>query len=428
RRRARAVHRAVVRVPTQRPARPRALRGAGVAHPAVAGRAARVVGRPRRLPPGRARHPGHRREHRLRRAHRPGHAGPRRRRRARRDLDRRPRHPGARLPRERAHRALPALRPAPSAHRRLRHQRRVRRRALRHGARGAARHRGAHRRQDRGHRARRLERRRHRPAHRPAHAGAGAGCRAPRARGVLVPRAQRRYRTRHRRLPRGGRPRAGAHRARRIALGHALSATPPLLSPPPQEPHMTLDTSAPAALPAAEELRSRLTGALHLPGEPGFLPAALPWNVSVLARPIAVVTAAHADDVQTAVAHAAQHGIRVTVLGPGHGASPTLEGTLLIRAAGLDRLEIAADARTAIVGAGVSWGTLQAALDATGLTGLVGSSPSVSVVGLLLQGGYSWLSRAFGAAAGSLRAAEVVTVDGARGWIDESTDAELLWA
>lgn len=191
---------------------------------------------------------------------------------------------------------------------------------------------------------------------------------------------------------------------------------------------MTLDTSAPATLPAAEELRSRLTGALHLPGEPGFLPAALPWNVSVVARPIAVVTAAHADDVQTAVAHAAQYGIRVTMLGPGHGASQTLEGTLLIRTAGLDRLEISTDARTAIVGAGVSWGTLQAALDATGLTGLVGSSPSVSVVGLLLQGGYSWLSRAFGAAAGSLRAAEVVTVDGARGWIDESTDAELLWA
>ncbi len=181
-------------------------------------------------------------------------------------------------------------------------------------------------------------------------------------------------------------------------------------------------------LPAADELRARITGPLHLPGDPGFEPAAMPWNVSVAARPLAVVEAADAADVQAAVSHAARHGIRIAMLGPGHGASDTLEGALLVRTARLDRLEITPEARTAIVGAGVSWGALQSALDGTGLTALVGSSPSVSVVGLLLQGGYSWLSRAFGSAAGSLVAAEVVTADGAHGWIDESTDAELLWA
>lgn len=183
----------------------------------------------------------------------------------------------------------------------------------------------------------------------------------------------------------------------------------------------------PTVLPAAEELRPALQGALHLPGDPGFDRAALPWNVAVTARPLAVVEAAHPDDVQAAVAHAARHGIRLTVLGPGHGASDRLEGTLLVRTGALRRLEISADARTAIVGPGISWGELQTALDGTGLTGLVGSSPVVSVVGLVLQGGYSWLSRAFGSAAGSLRAAEVVTADGARGWVDESTDPELLW-
>ncbi|MBN9139425.1 MAG: FAD-dependent oxidoreductase [Micrococcales bacterium] len=183
----------------------------------------------------------------------------------------------------------------------------------------------------------------------------------------------------------------------------------------------------PSVLPAPEELRAALQGALHLPGEAGFDRAALPWNVSVTARPLAVVEAADPDDVQAAVAHAARHGIRITVLGPGHGASARLAGTLLVRTGALRRLEVSADARTAIVGAGVSWGELQSALDGTGLTGLVGSSPVVSVVGLVLQGGYSWLSRAFGSTAGSLRAAEVVTADGARGWVDESTDAELLW-
>ena len=64
----------------------------------------------------------------------------------------------------------------------------------------------------------------------------------------------------------------------------------------------------------------------------------------------------------------------------------------------------------------------------TGLTGLVGSNPSVSVVGLLLQGGYSWFTRAFGAASGSLRAVELVDAVGERRWVDDVTDAELMWA
>ncbi len=184
----------------------------------------------------------------------------------------------------------------------------------------------------------------------------------------------------------------------------------------------------PTFLPAADELRAAIRGRLHLADEEGFPLAALPWNVAVAARPLAVVEALDAADVQAAVAHAARHGIRVTVLGPGHGASGRLAGTLLVRTGALRRLEISVDTRTAIVGAGVSMGELQTALEGTGLTALAGSSPVVSVVGLVLQGGYSWLSRAFGATAGTLRAAEVVTVDGAHGWVDESTDAELLWA
>ena len=60
------------------------------------------------------------------------------------------------------------------------------------------------------------------------------------------------------------------------------------------------------------------------------------------------------------------------------------------------------------VGAGVRWGTLQAKLEGTGLTGMIGSNPDVSVVGFTLQGGYSWFTRAYGMGSDSLRAAEIV--------------------
>jgi FAD/FMN-containing dehydrogenase len=187
-------------------------------------------------------------------------------------------------------------------------------------------------------------------------------------------------------------------------------------------------SASPTSLPAADELRAALVGRLLLPGEPEWARAATPWNVAVRAQPLAVVEAANPADVAAAVTHAAAHGIRVALIGPGHGASATIGGTLLIRTGGLRRLEISHATRTAIVGAGVSWGELQNALAGSGLTGLVGSSPSVSVVGLLLQGGYSWFSRAFGAAAGSLRGAEIVDARGEQRWVDDVTDAELVWA
>jgi len=190
---------------------------------------------------------------------------------------------------------------------------------------------------------------------------------------------------------------------------------------------MSIHTSHPVTLPGADELRALLVGALVLPQDPDWPRAATPWNVTVRAQPLAVVEAANPADVAAAVAHAAAHGIRVALIGPGHGASETIGGTLLIRTSGLRRLEISQPTGTAIVGAGVTWGELQAALAGTALTGLVGSSPSVSVVGLLLQGGYSWFTRSFGAAAGSLRAAEVVDSSGERRWVDDMTDAELMW-
>ena len=93
---------------------------------------------------------------------------------------------------------------------------------------------------------------------------------------------------------------------------------------------MSFDTPTPSVLPEADQLRARLVGALVLPGEPDWVLAATPWNVTVRAQPLAVVLAANPDDVAAAVVHAARHGIRVAVHGPGHGASDTIGGALLI--------------------------------------------------------------------------------------------------
>ncbi|MGZ0151160.1 FAD-binding oxidoreductase [Kribbella sp. WER1] len=152
------------------------------------------------------------------------------------------------------------------------------------------------------------------------------------------------------------------------------------------------------------------------------------WNLSVDQHPAAVVDAAGPDDVEEIVKYAAAHGLQVSARAGGHGATPALDGTLVVRTDALDELSVDVTARTARVGAGVRWGALQGALDGTDLTGLPGSSANVSVVGYCLNGGFSWFSRPYGSGAGSLRAVELVDAVGERRWIDDAVDPDLMWA
>ncbi|VTR75358.1 FAD-binding oxidoreductase [Cellulomonas hominis] len=192
--------------------------------------------------------------------------------------------------------------------------------------------------------------------------------------------------------------------------------------------HLTAPT--PLGTPALDDLRSALTGSLTAAGDAGWDTARLAWNRLVDQHPLAVVHAADAADVAATVRWAAAHGVPLSAQPNGHGASRSLDGAVLVRTSALDDIWVDAGARVARVGAGVKWGDLQVALDGTGLTGLVGSNPDVTVVGYCLGGGLSWFSRAFGSGAGAVRSFEVVDATGAHRWVsDESPDdADLLWA
>ncbi|MEV0561736.1 FAD-binding protein [Dactylosporangium sp. NPDC050588] len=83
---------------------------------------------------------------------------------------------------------------------------------------------------------------------------------------------------------------------------------------------------------------------------------------------------------------------------------------------------------TARVGAGATWGAVQAAAGPRGLTGLAGSSPVVGVTGYTLGGGRSRFGRAFGWAADSVTAFDVVDAAGVPAKATADSDAELFWA
>jgi len=179
---------------------------------------------------------------------------------------------------------------------------------------------------------------------------------------------------------------------------------------------------------ALGELTAMLPGQVLVPGDPGWPEHSRGWILSVDQRPRAVVTVRDAEDVVAAVRWAARHGVAVSAQPVGHGATTALDNTVLLRTRALREITIDTEQRIARVGAGVKWGELLAVTSDLGITGLAGSSPDPSVVGFCLGGGLSWFGRAYGLAAHSIVAVELVDARGELRRITEGSDPELFWA
>ncbi len=175
-------------------------------------------------------------------------------------------------------------------------------------------------------------------------------------------------------------------------------------------------------------LRSEVRGRVLLPGDAEFDPARRPWNLSIEQPVAAVVYVEDEADAAAVVGYAARTGRSVTAQPNGHGASGNTAGTILIRTGHLDSVRIDPVRRRARVGAGVAWGQVLEAAAPSGLTGLAGSSPVVSVVGYTLGGGMSWFGRAYGWAADSVRSFDIVDAEGRAVHVTDNSDSELFWA
>lgn len=188
---------------------------------------------------------------------------------------------------------------------------------------------------------------------------------------------------------------------------------------------MTADPSLTASLAS---LAASLTGRLTLPSDASYDAERSPWNLSVDQRPAAIAHPADVDDLRAILSAARDSGPAVAVQPSGHGAASALEGAIIVRTAAFDRLEIDADARLAVIGAGVRWGAVIDALDGTALAVPAGTNPAVSAAGYTLGGGHSWLSRSAGLGAQSLRAAWILRPDGTHERVDDASDPDTMWA
>jgi hypothetical protein len=179
-----------------------------------------------------------------------------------------------------------------------------------------------------------------------------------------------------------------------------------------------------------DRLATDLDGELVRPADPGWDEARQAWHLSVDQRPIAVVLAESARDVQAVVAVAAELGVQVAPQSTGHNAGPLgrLDATILLKTSAMRGVSIDPEARIARTEAGAMWMDVTGAAAEHGLAALAGSAPDVGVAGYTLGGGLSWLARTHGLAANSVVGLEVVTADGELRHVSETSDPELFWA
>jgi FAD/FMN-containing dehydrogenase len=186
-----------------------------------------------------------------------------------------------------------------------------------------------------------------------------------------------------------------------------------------------------AAAPADLDTFARaLRGPVLRRDDPTFAEASGVWNLDRRATPLAIVQAADAGDVATAIGFARRNDIEIAVRSGGHSLAghSTGDGVLVIDMRGMRGLHVDLADGVVWAGAGLSAGEVTAALAEHGMAVPFGDTGTVGIAGLTLGGGIGWLARKYGLAIDSLVAVEIVTLDGEVRMASETEHPDLFWA
>ena len=183
------------------------------------------------------------------------------------------------------------------------------------------------------------------------------------------------------------------------------------------------------AADALRVLTDVLPGRIFSSGTDAYRRATTPRNTTASQRPLAVARVFSDQDVARCVRTAAEVGLRVVPQATGHGAAGSIgDDVVLVDTSALDTIEIDAQRKVVRVGAGATFGKVNAAAFRHGLLAPSGTAPDVAVLGYVALGGVGWLTRPHGLASAALRAVEVV--DGAGRLVGPASEAyeDVLWA
>jgi hypothetical protein len=208
-------------------------------------------------------------------------------------------------------------------------------------------------------------------------------------------------------------------------------AQPPADSPAPSVQPST-GTASPVSPPTPadwKQLAAHIDGTLARPGSSTYDTVRLTQNPRYDgARPLAVLSVAHAQDVATAFSFARDHGVRVAIRSGGHSYPgwSAGDGALVVDVRPLDRVGLTGT--TATIGAGASLAQVYDGLGTRGRGIPGGSCPTVGIAGLTQGGGVGVLTRAYGLTCDSVSAMQVVLADGRVVTASADEEPDLFWA
>ncbi|RDX53253.1 FAD-binding domain-containing protein [Lentinus brumalis] len=179
-----------------------------------------------------------------------------------------------------------------------------------------------------------------------------------------------------------------------------------------------------------DTFKTSFKGDLLTPGDEGYESAIARWAKNAARKAAVVAFAKDAEDVSRAVTYARQAKLPIAIKGGGHNASgaSSSEGGLVIDLSRyLNGVKVDTDKKLGYVGGGAIWETVDKTAIEQGLATVGGTVNHTGVGGLILGGGYGWLSGAYGLAIDNLVQATVVTADGSILTASESENSDLFW-
>lgn len=181
---------------------------------------------------------------------------------------------------------------------------------------------------------------------------------------------------------------------------------------------------------AIKKFSESFKGDLIVPEDNEYDEARRLWNGLYDKYPAAIARCKNKEDVIAAVNFAREHKWVLSVKGGGHdyaGKSICDDG-LVVDLTLMNKVEVDADAKTAVVEGGSTLGQFDAAAQKHGLATPTATVSTVGIGGSTLGGGSGYLTRKYGLTLDNLLSVEIITANGRSISAGEGENEDLFWA
>ncbi|KAG8939284.1 hypothetical protein FRC04_006724 [Tulasnella sp. 424] len=180
---------------------------------------------------------------------------------------------------------------------------------------------------------------------------------------------------------------------------------------------------------AYDQLKSTLFGEIVRPGDEGYEYGIARWSDNSVQQAAYVVFPKNAEDVAAAIKFAKAEKVDIAVCGGGHSWSGSSSTTGLVIHLGkyLNTARCDPDAKLIYVGGGAVWEPVDKAGAEHGLATVAGTVNHTGVGGLVLGGGWGWLTGQHGLALDNLAQITIVLASGEIVTANETEHPDLFW-